>query len=199
MDVYRDKIILKCLLLWMAMLVFSANSWANDAAGGKWKEPPSLVLNDCVKVDRAIGANPYARVPNDFLLVTAYEERGADTGSGGSNVSGTNMYLITGLLVLGEGKVGIPHHSSLVVSVQTKDGGAETETLREWIFSDQDNDGRLDKAVFSESATGSEGDIIEPGDAKIMDELQGYYQKAVESLSTRADGKNGYGGRCMAS
>ena len=201
------SIIRMALLLFGAVLFLSASALAIKRSPQSFslRDPPAIDLQNCIQVKNAIGPNPNSPVPNDFLVVTKYEEKSDETGvmkEGLKPGRALNMYLVISALVSPENPaVGIAHGAVLEVKISILDANSSMETVRRWILSDENGDGTIDHADFRE-------DVAVEGKGKIssnkmnfpdnrLQELQTYFEKAVLALKSRT--KEGLGEGCVRS
>jgi hypothetical protein len=169
-----------------------------DAAGqrhNEWQKLPKLVFQECVTAERSVQHNPLSRITNDFLVITSYKEYGHGVPPVNKrpeaigNPEALNVYLVVGVYIIeNEGLMLIFHDISLVVSEKiTPSNPRSAPILRRWILVDQDGDGVLDKAVFSEKAEGtttSQQGMDIPS-AEIAS-LQKYFEQAARDLNKKA-------------
>jgi hypothetical protein len=166
------------------------------ARAAEWEELPPLIFQEFVEVETVIAPNPYSEEENDFLVVTKYEE--GEKAGGGSEPQGPrapmkslNMYLVTGLLLMEGGDVGIPYHSSLIVSLRSADPKPPGQTIQQWVLSDSDGDGELDEARFQKITTTAEGNKVRSGPVEAPQDgvrkYQTYYEAASRELNSKAD------------
>lgn len=166
------------------------------ATGGPSKSyspehPPPIVLEKCIEVHRLLGPNPFSSIPNDYLLVTKYEEKPEGAVKVGL-IPGRalNIYLVQGILLLGNMHTGIVHDSELVVKLSTINAKTSRETIREWILIDENGDQHIDRGIFRETVRekgkvpNSSKEIAIPRDR--LQRLQAYYEKAALTLEARA-------------
>jgi hypothetical protein len=183
----------------MAILIIgTAAVWIPDAGGQKhneWRKLPKLVFQECITAKRWVQNNPFSGISNDFLVITSYEEYGLGApvikekreATGGAKA--LNVYLVVGVYVAeNQTVILVLHNISLVVTERIAPSGRNAEPiLLRWILEDQDGDGVLDKAAFSESAdgtTGSQPGINIPSDQ--LPSLQKYFDQGVRNLSKKA-------------
>jgi hypothetical protein len=187
------------ILMVTALVGFTWNAAA--LAAGNWQELPPLALEDCIAVDKVLAPNPLSSAENDFWMVLKYEENNQKAGGTGlaNNSKSLNMYLVTGLAVLPEERVGLPYYQFLIVTFL--DGEGSSETLQQWLLSDADNDGTLDKARFERTTLGSEGEPIQTEKVEIPFEqvqlFQAYFENANRELNSKAE--NGTTSQCRVS
>jgi hypothetical protein len=101
------------------------------------------------------------------------------------------VYLVLGVFIAEHTTIGLVHNMGLIVAERNIDASRSAEpTLRRWILWDEDGDGRLNKARFSESVNGSSDETAGSQEVKIPSEqlasLQGYFEEAVGRLSGKA-------------
>jgi hypothetical protein len=158
------------------------------------KELPPIVLERCINVQKFIGRNPFSPMPNEYLLVTKYEEKPEEAGAVKESFTpgrALNIYLVHGLRVLKNLGTGIVHGTVLIVKVITTDVKSSCETVREWIFIDEDGDRNVDRGVFRET-------VREEGKGPIgwketefppdrLNELQAYYEMTTMTLTSKAE------------
>jgi hypothetical protein len=169
--------LLTALCIWLV--------WCGVVHAAEWTDPPAMDLEDCIRVNRFMGPNPYSSVPNDFALVTSYQEN----HNGSATAPDTSYYLLNSVLVDQQGRTGVVYFSSLIVNVSRPDDDARRVSF--WVMADTNGDGRLDKAVFRESEVSSSGEET-PLSESIADErrltvLQAYYEDAAGRLASKAD------------
>ncbi len=187
------------ILLGASLMIFSGETPA--LADDGWREMPPLVLSDCIDIDKALVPNPLSPSWNDFWMVLKYEER--DEGSGESRVlnpdQSVNMYLVTGLALMANEGLGLPYYQFLIVT--KTNGGSSSRTVQQWLLSDTDNDGKLDKAKFERTVVGQEGEMITSDKIEIPDDqvqgFQDFYEKAAGELNNRAESETPK--ECLAS
>jgi hypothetical protein len=158
-------------------------------------DPPPLVLEKCIGVQKVIRHNPFSPMPNSFLLVTQYEEKlhvpGAEQ-EGLKPGKALNMYLVLSVLVPPENQeIGIAQGTGLIVKVSTIDSDSARETIQEWILIDEDGDANVDRGFFRETVNGERENPIRSNEAKFPDDrlkdLQTYYEKAAQTLGSKAE------------
>jgi hypothetical protein len=199
---FRREEVMEAVRIYKFLMVFliigAAAVWIPDAAGQRhheWQKLPKMVFQECVTAERSVEHNPLSRISNDFLVITSYEEYGHGAPrvnrkpDASGNAKALNVYLVVGVYVVeNQGLLLVFHDISLVVSERvTPSGRSAKPVLRRWILVDQDGDGVLDKAVFSEGAdetTGSQQGINIPS-AKVPS-LQKYFEQAVRDLNKKA-------------
>jgi hypothetical protein len=171
---------------------------AKPVSAADWEELPPLVFQEYVEVETVIAPNPYSERSNDFLVVTKYEE-GEKAGAAGNKhnsgaekpITSLNVYLVTGLILLDGGEVGIPYHTSLIVSLRSTGKKSSGQTVQQWVLSDSDGDGELDEARFQKVATNTDGNTIRSGPVEIPQDrirnYQAYYEEASRELNSKAD------------
>jgi hypothetical protein len=184
--------------LMVFLIIGAAAVWIPEAGGEKhdqWQKVPKMVLQECVTAERSVEHNPLSRISNDFLVITSYEEYGHGASLGNRIPEATkkaralNVYLVVGAYVVeNEGLILVFHDISLVVSERvTPSNPRRAPILRRWILVDQDGDGVLDKAVFSEGAegtTGSQQGMDIPSDQ--VASMQKYFEQAIRDLNKKA-------------
>ena len=166
---------------------------------------PPIVLEKCIKVQNAVSPNPFSTLPNDFLMLAKYEEKSDETGAmkdGLKPEKALNIYLLFGILVSPENQgKGIVHNSLLIVKVSTTNADSSRETVREWIFVDDDGDQNVDRGVYRETVIGKEKKPISTKKVNFPEnrrqELQAYYKKAAKALANRT--AEGLGENCVIS
>jgi hypothetical protein len=159
--------------------------WCGAAHAAGWTDPPAINLEDCIRVNRFMGPNPYSSVPNDFALVTSYQESHPVSGKAAE----TSFYLLNSVVVDQQGQTGVVYFSSLIVNVSRPDN--DTRRVSFWVLADTDGDGKLDKAVFRESEVSSSGEETRLSES-VADEqqlavLQAYYEDAAGRLASKAE------------
>lgn len=166
------------------------------------KDLPPIVLEKCIEVQKLIGRNPFSHLPNDYLLVTQYEEKAEEAGAmkkGPIPGSALNLYLLQGFLVLENRHISIVHDSVLIVKVSTTVAKTSGETVREWILIDENGDQNVDRGIFRETVRGTGKGPSASNESAIsrdhIQELQAYYEKAAVALETRAE--EGLGDGCV--
>ncbi len=161
--------------------------WCGAVHAAEWTDPPAINLEDCIRVNRFMGPNPYSSVPNDFALVTSYQEN----HPGAAQAPDTSFYLLNSVIVDQQGEKGVVYFSSLIVNVSRQNSDNGTRRVSFWILADTDGDGKLDKAVFRESEVSSSGEETRLSES-VADEqqlavLQAYYEDAAGRLASKAD------------
>lgn len=159
----------------------------------EWRDMPPLVLNDCINVDKVLAPNPLSSSINDFWMVLKYEEK--DENSGETKLINPaqilNMYLVTGLALMASEGVGLPYYQFLIVTLINGNGESSSKTVYQWLLSDTDNDGRLDKAKFERTVTGNAGETMNLDKMDIPDEqvqgFQHFYEEATRELNSKAE------------
>ncbi len=190
----NKPVFLMCVLLTGFILVLTWNSKA--FAPEDWQELPPLTLQDCIQVDKVLARNPLSQTENDFWMVLKYEEKQkgspiADLAEGPAeqNIRSLSMYLVTGVAVLAEEDVGVPYYRFLIVSFTQE--GPTSETTQQWLLTDTNNDGKLDKARFEKIVKNARGQTTDLGEIEIPKEqiqrFQDFYEKASKELSSKAE------------
>ena len=126
--------------------------WAGIAHSAGWTDPPAIDMQECVQAHRFMGPNPYSAVPNDFALVTSYQETRADS----TKTPDKAFYLLNSVLVDQQHQTGVVYFSSLIVNL-SRGGEEHARQVWFWILADTDGDGKLDRAVFRETELSSSG------------------------------------------
>lgn len=159
--------------------------WCGVVHAAEWTDPPAIKLEECIRVNRFMGPNPYSSVPNDFALVTSYQEN----HPGSAKAPDTSFYLLNSVLVDQQGQTGVVYFSSLIVNVSRPNDDARRVSF--WVLADTDGNGKLDKAVFRESEISSNGEesrLSESvADVQQLATLQAYYEDAAGRLASKAD------------
>jgi hypothetical protein len=157
------------------------------------KDLPPIALENCIEVQKLMGRNPFSSVPNDYLLVTKYEEEPEEAGAVKKGLMpgrALNIYLLRGLLVSKNHAIAIVHDSVLIVKVSTTRAGTSGETVREWILIDSNGDRNIDRGIFRETVLGKGRSPIGSNEVAIpkdhLQKLQAYYEKAAMTLDARA-------------
>lgn len=186
---------LSTLSLFLFLAIFSASGLA--FAAEEWEDLPKLIFRENVEVETVIGPNPYSEQDNDFIVVTKYEEEGEKGGALGKregsrqSMKVLNVYLVTGLIVLDGGEMGIPYHTSLIVSLKSADKKPSGQTVQQWVLSDSDNDGQLDQVRFQKVTKGVKGETLKKGPVDILGDrvksYQAYYDEASRELNNKAE------------
>ena len=183
----------------LSVFIFLAISSATGSAvaADDWEDLPELIFQEYVEIETVVGPNPYSEKDNDFIVVTKYEEEGEKAGAlgkrGGSRdqSKSLNVYLVTGLIVLDGGEMGIPYHSSLIVSLKSANKKVSGQTVQQWVLSDSDNDGQLDQGRFQKITRGREGETLKKGPVDIpgdkLKSYQAYYDEASRELNSKAE------------
>ena len=165
--------------------VFVWVGWALPALAADWPDPPVMDMQECVQVQRFMGPNPYSSVPNDFSLVTAYQEN----GPGSAQAPEKAFYLLNSVLVDQQHETGVVYFSSLIVNIARTDH--DTRRVSFWMLADTDGDGKLDKAVYRETETAGPGEEKTVSEAQATDDqlavLQRYYDQASSKLNAKAE------------
>lgn len=187
-----------CLFILLGGLFAFLPAGASSAAAADWEELPPLVFQEYVDVETVIAPNPYSERGNDFLVVTKYEE-GEKAGAAGKKenqgarhpLKSLNVYLVTGLILMDGGEVGIPYHTSLIVSLKRAGNKVSSQTIQQWVLSDSDGDGKLDEARFQKITTNEGGNTIRSGPVEIPKDrvrnYQTYYEEASRELNNKAE------------
>lgn len=195
---FKDIFLL--ILMIGGSLIVSSNSAALASEG--WQDMPPLVLNDCIDVDKILAPNPLSSATNDFWMVLKYEEKNESSGETESMTAeqqSLNVYLVTGLALMANEGVGLPYYQFLIVTVTN--GDSSSKTVQQWLLSDTDNDGRLDKAKFEQTVIGTKGDIVKSDKIEIpggqVQSFQAFYENATRDLNTKAENETPK--QCMVS
>lgn len=183
----------------LVLAVSAAALWTHPARAARqkaWPRPPKLVLQQCVAAKQSVNPNPFSTFSNDFFVITAYEEdgsKGAFPGGRKSSSTGTpspalNVYLVVRVFLVENQPVPVIHDAALMVMEKNMVlHGSQKPIARRWILLDVDGDGTVDKLMFSQGVKTPDArthDVKIP--AARMGELQGYYEKAVRSLTRKA-------------
>lgn len=183
----------------LSVFIFLAicSATGSAAAADDWEDLPELIFQEYVEIETVVGPNPYSEKDNDFIVVTKYEEEGEKAGALGKRegprdqMRSLNVYLVTGLIVLDGGEMGIPYHSSLIVSLKSANKRVSGQTVQQWVLSDSDNDGQLDQGRFQKITRGTGGETLKKGPVEILgDKLksyQAYYDEASRELNSKAE------------
>jgi len=170
---------------------------AEDSTGKEWPTMPDLVLQDCIPAEQSVTHNPFSKITNDYLIITAYEEHKGvkNLVPKESNVSkhaGTlNIYLMLGVFIVEDKTEGLVHEMTLVVQERyTNARTSEQKSWHSWLLMDVDGDGRLDKAIYCKNMV--ENNVEQPGNEDSMNlssaklpALQEYFEGAVHSLGKK--------------
>lgn len=195
MKTFNFSMILAIVLLGAAAIAVSGIAPAKQKSPESFsaKELPPLVLEKCIEVQKLIGPNPSSPLPNDYLMVTQYQEKPEEAGTARKGLipgRAMNIYLVQGVLVSENRHIALLHDSVLIVKVSTSEAKASGETVREWILIDENGDRNIDKGIFRETFAGmgkglsGSHEVVIPRDR--LQELQAYYDEAVATLDTRA-------------
>lgn len=174
------------IVLGTLMLFLNTNVQASE----EWQAVPSLVLNDCIEIDKVLAPNPLSASENEFWMVLKYEERDENSGEMKALDPGRilNMYLVTGLALVASEGVGLPYYQFLIVTLMN--GGSSSRVIHQWLLTDTDNDGVLDKAKFEKTETGHSGETVNSDKVEIPAEqvqsFQDFYEKATLELNSKA-------------
>ena len=189
------------------VMILSACALATDRfpVSSSLKDPPAIELQTCIQVQQAVSSNPLSPMPNDFLIITKYEEKSNEPGAmkkGLKPDSAFNMYLVLAFLAPPENQeVTITHGTVLIVKVITTQVVSSRETVHQWIFVDKDGDQNIDRAVFRETITEEAKEPVSKYEAKFpqdrLPEFQTYYEKAVLILSNKME--QGHEEGCLVS
>jgi len=183
----------------LSVFIFLAicSATGSAAAADDWEDLPELIFQEYVEIETVVGPNPYSEKDNDFIVVTKYEEEGEKAGApgkrkgSGDQTRSLNVYLVTGLILLDGGEMGIPYHSSLIVSLKSANKKVSGQTVQQWVLSDSDNDGQLDQGRFQKITRGTGGETLKKGPVEILgDKLksyQAYYDEASRELNSKAE------------
>jgi hypothetical protein len=102
------------------------------------------------------------------------------------------MYLVVSAWVSPENQEsGVVHNTLLIVKLSTRNPSSSKETVREWIFVDEDGDRTVNGGVYRET-------VIEDGKEPItstevnfpensLKKLQAYYERAALALKGRSE------------
>jgi hypothetical protein len=198
----KKNIRIKTLLLIVFVMAGSVMAASYPAlATERWQDMPPLVLSDCVDIDKVLAPNPLSSEGHDFWMVLKYEEIDEESGrrKAGLGEQSLNMYLVTGLALLVDEGVGLPYYQFLIVT-QTN-GGTSEKIVQQWLLSDTDNDGKVDKAKFERTISGSEGETIRSDKVEVPDDqvrsLQGFFERATSEINSKAE--NGTSEQCLVS
>ncbi|RJR45418.1 MAG: hypothetical protein C4576_12000 [Desulfobacteraceae bacterium] len=170
---------------------------ASAIAADDWDDLPELIFQEYVEIETVVGPNPYSEKENDFIVVTKYEEEGEKGGAPGNRkgavdqAKSLNVYLVTGLIILDGGEMGIPYHTSLIVSLKSSDKAPSGQTVQQWVLSDSDNDGKLDQGRFQKVTKAAGGQTVKKGPIEIpgdrIKSYQSYYDEASKELNNKAE------------
>jgi hypothetical protein len=157
------------------------------------KDLPPIALENCIEVQKLLGRNPFSRIPNDYLLLTKYEEKSEEAGGVNKGLipgRALNIYLLRGVLLSKNHAIAIVHDSVLIVKVSTIRADTSGETVREWILIDSNGDRNIDTGIFRETVPGKGKSPIVSNEVAIpkdrLRKLQTYYEKAARTLDARA-------------
>ncbi len=182
----------KTIVAALSILLFSGAAGVETVS---WWDPPPLVLEQCVGVSRSIAPNPLSSLENDFLAVTAYEERSDSSGEVGGSGRYVNMYLVHGLLVLPGISAGLLHETHLIVTQWLHDVRSGTKTEHQWVFSDMDRDGSLDRLFFQKVVKDAGDRVMSLIEVRVPPEvsqrMQSYFNEAREKIQQKTDEDSG--------
>lgn len=167
---------------------------AKDDSSGTFqaKDLPPLLLNQCVAVQKVVSKNPFSPAPNDFFLLTRYEENSVTAAQNEIPLRGKklNIYGIQGFFITEVPSVGIVSNTALIVEISDTDDASSQETLQKWIIVDDNGDLKIDRAFFKETVSGKGEKPVGSHKAEFsrdrLAELQKYYDKANVSLAAGA-------------
>jgi hypothetical protein len=178
----------KAIFVAISVLLFSG---ASGEEAPTWSNPPPLILQTCIEVSRGIGPNPFSRLSNDLLAVTAYEEKPETSGEVRGGGEFLNLYLVHGLLVVPGVPAALAHETHLIVGQWLYDGGSGNQTKHEWIFSDLDRDGSLDKLVFKKVVKDASGQVLSLMEVQVPREglqpMESYFNEARRKMQQRTE------------
>jgi hypothetical protein len=195
MKASRLRRILGVVFLGAAAIAVSGIAPATELSSRSFsvKDLPPIALENCLEVQKLMGRNPFSSVPNDYLLVTKYEEKSEEAGGINKGLipgRALNIYLLRGLLVSKNHAVAIVHDSVLIVKVSTTTADTSGETDREWILIDSNGDRNIDRGIFRETVRGKGKSPIGSNEVAIpkdhLQKLQAYYERAAMTLDARA-------------
>lgn len=183
---------------WIFLVGVILSFWgsAQPLASENWQELPPLSLQDCIQVDKILAPNPFSQKMNEFWMVLKYEEQAEGNSSkgvspkrpAGDMAESLNMYLVTGLTLMSPEEMGLPYSFLIVAKTLA---GSGSETVHQWLLSDTDNDGKLDKAKFEQIVRGEEGKTVQNGEVDIpadqISQFQDFFEKAIQELSYKAE------------
>ena len=169
----------------LAALLTASAGWAAIAPAADWTDPPAIDMQDCIRVEKSLGRNPFSTAPNDIAQVTSYEEKRDEA----VHPPDKALYLVNGILVDRDRQTEIVYFTALIVTIGRDD--REVRRASYWVLADTDGDGRLDKGVLREKEISGTGDEALVTEAQATDEqlavLQTYYEEASDNLSSKAD------------
>jgi hypothetical protein len=195
MKASRLRKILGIVFLGVAAIAVSGIAPATEGSSKSFslKDLPPIALENCIEVQKLLTRNPFSRIPNDYLLVTKYEEKSEDAGGINKGLipgRALNIYLLRGVLLSKNHAIGIVHDSVLIVKISTVRADASGETVREWILIDSNGDRHIDKGIFRETVQRKGKSPIGLNEVAIpkdrLQRLQAYYEKAAMTLDARA-------------
>lgn len=180
--------------IFLAGIILSFSGSAKPLASENWQELPPLSLQDCIQVDKILAPNPFSQKMNEFWMVLKYEEQAGGISPDGVSpkrpagdmAESLNMYLVTGLTLMSTEEMGVPY--SFLIVARTL---ADSKTVQQWLLSDTDNDGKLDKAKFEQIVRGEAGKTVQNGEVDIPSDqispFQDFFEKAIQELSSKAE------------
>ena len=181
------------LFVLIAAALLLSSSGAASAEPKKWKALPSLLFQACVNINHTLEPVPYTRNQNDYVFVTAYEERPENTaGELQENARFLDIYLVNGLLINRDRLHRQVFNTHLIVAVTVHNSESETQTVHKWVMSDEDRDGLVDNARF-ETAVKSAWDVeLSSSEVDIPKEdlgsIQTYYKDAINRIGLKVRG-----------
>lgn len=160
-----------------------------------WRDLPPLVLQTCINLDQKIEPIPVTQARNDFLVVTAYEEKTTRRDEIDENGAFLNLYLVGGLFMVSR-STGFYYNSQLVVDRLIYDVELATKTDHKWTIVDSNRDGIVDQAVFQTVVKDRQNNVLKVEATAVpegeLEALQSYYEEAINLVrQKRAAGTRG--------
>ena len=185
-DLHPKKIVLGLLL---ALAMVSGNASVGSEIS-TWMDLPALDLRLTVSLERHLGPNPFSQSEDDYLVITAYEEKLHEAGEIKEDGSFLNVYLVNGLLMHPDHPEGIIHDTQLIVSRWSYDRGSATKTAYQWGFTFNESDGLLEKVIYQVIVEDSLNNILSLTEKELpyeeIKKMQPYFDGAMDKMVEKA-------------
>jgi ADP-glucose pyrophosphorylase len=169
-------------------IVFTEKAISDNESA--WGNLPPLELQSCIKLSQKIEANITTPIRNDYVVVTAYEEKPEETMEVDESRRYLNLYLVGGLFVL-PGRMGVYFNNQVVVNKLVYDAESDTKTAYKWILADGDRDGIVEDAVLHTVVKDSKNQVLSFDAVSMPNEevgaVQSYYEHAITLMREKRD------------
>ena len=180
------KIVLGLFLV-LAMVSGSATVGSEIST---WMDLPALNLRLSVSLERHLGPNAFSQSEDDYLLITAYEEKVHEAGEIKEDGSFLNVYLVNGLLMYPDYPEGIVHDTQLIVSRWSYDRRSATKTAYQWGFTFNESDGLLERVICQVIVEDRLNNILSLTEEELPSEalrkMQPYFDVAMDKMVEKA-------------